>query len=64
MITYKTTIDRYCPNREENVKVEIARHDNGQVTEQCLCNSCRNIPCTTYPNQVNAPFFPHPHGGR
>lgn len=48
MITYKKTIDRYCPAREHNIKVEIARHDDGRVTEKCLYETCEKEHCRIF----------------
>lgn len=48
MVTYKKVIDRYCPSKESNVKIEIAQHDDGRVTECCLQEGCESEGCKTY----------------
>lgn len=55
MVTYKRVVDRYCPSREHNVKIEISRHDDGRITEECLQESCRRESCSTYPKTVTEP---------
>lgn len=45
MIKYKSVIQRYCPSREHNVSVEIARHDDGRVTERCMFSECGQEQC-------------------
>ncbi|MDF2567634.1 MAG: hypothetical protein K0R90_1090 [Oscillospiraceae bacterium] len=36
MVTYKSIIERYCPNVKHNVPVEISQHEDGKTTEKCL----------------------------
>ena len=45
MVTYKKVIDRYCPNKEHNVKIEISHHDDGRITERCIHDDCKGESC-------------------
>lgn len=54
MITYKTTIPRYCPAREQNVQIEICRHDDGSVEEHCLVSSCGRGGCRVCRSQTKS----------
>ena len=45
MVTYKKVIDRYCPNKEHNVKIEICHHDDGRITEKCIHEKCDKETC-------------------
>jgi len=62
MITYKTTIDRYCPSKEHNVKIEIAQHDDGSVTERCLWKECQTSSCSTYRDRIESRLFSKAEG--
>ena len=48
MITYKKVILRYCPSKEHNVQIEIARHDDGQITEKCMFPECGQERCKNF----------------
>ncbi len=48
MITYKSVILRYCPSKEHNVQIEIARHDDGRITETCMFPECCQEKCRVY----------------
>ncbi len=45
MVTYKSVILRYCPSKEHNIQIEIAHHDDGQITERCLFSECGQKQC-------------------
>ena len=52
MGTYKRVVERYCPSKEHNVRIEISRHDDGRITEKCLHESCQTEHCGTYRKMI------------
>ena len=52
MVTYKRVVERYCPSKEHNVRIEISRHDDGRITEKCLHESCQTEHCGTYRKMI------------
>ena len=37
---------KYCPERQENVGIQVVRDAGGEVRRRCLCsNDCRETAC-------------------